>query len=206
MATGKLSNEVYRNYFLAGGNWWSLIFLTAALIIGQLSASGTDYWVTYWTNEEMLRVSLQSNQSDADHMKKFNETIGNRQDINFTEPQSWLDENGLIRRNIGINIYTICVFTCILFNLLSGLLFVRLCMCASRSIHESMFTNLLQSTMQFFNTNPSGKFDTYSYLANYIRWYLQSRSFLRNYWGYSFETYLYYRFWVRESLTCFLLH
>lgn len=146
---------MYWAYFLAGGGRCWLFFETAVFITGQLAASGTDYWITYWTNEETLRVSVQLNESGNGDMKYCNNTVCYRQGKNFTESQ-WFDEYGLMRPNLGVYVYTICVICCIFFVVLRSLLFVRLCVCASRKIHESMFTNLLQATMRFFNTNPSG--------------------------------------------------
>lgn len=127
-------------------------------IIGQMMSSGTDYWVTYWTNQAALRISYQSNDSVANDTSYQNETE-NRQEIYLSPETEWLDEYGLIQQNLAIYIYTACIMACIFFVTLRSMLFVRISTNSSRNIHNSMFSDLLRATMRFFNTNPSGTFN-----------------------------------------------
>lgn len=143
-----MSNKVYWGYFRAGGNMCVLALLTIVFISGQISTSGTDYWVTYWTNSEVLRIAAKLNTS------VYNNT-DHRDDIQQPGFQ-WLDEFGLIRSDVAIYVYTFCIFGCIFLVTLRSLLFMKVSMNASRNIHNSMFANLLRATMRFFNTNPSG--------------------------------------------------
>lgn len=155
MAKGKMSNKVYWGYFLAGGNLCSLSLLVGFFVIGQLAVSGTDYWVTFWTNQETLKVAFKFNKSLNDNISYYNGTNHYYENTYFIRSQ-WFDEFGLILPNLAICIYTVCVIGCIVFTTLRSMLFIRICMNASRNIHDSMFGNLLQATMRFFNINPSG--------------------------------------------------
>ncbi|XP_046746883.1 ATP-binding cassette subfamily C member 4-like isoform X1 [Diprion similis] len=150
MATGEISNKVYWDYFRSGGNICSLIFFAVIFIISQIAASGTDYWITHWTNQETLRVSLKLNKS----MTVSNQTVDQRP--NFWQP-TWLDEYGILRPTIAVYVYTFCIAGCVFFALFRSVLFMKLSMNASQNIHNTMFANLLQATMRFFNTNPTGR-------------------------------------------------
>ncbi|XP_046595715.1 ATP-binding cassette sub-family C member 4 isoform X3 [Neodiprion lecontei] len=145
MATGSISSEVYRGYFFAGGNLCTLGIVVLAFVAGQVAASGCDYWMTYWTNQETLKSTLQSNKSVVGDMD-YNNSVS-----------QWVDERGLLRQNVGIWVYTACIAGCTIIVVLSNILFVRISMNASRNIHNAMFSNILEATMRFFNTNPSGR-------------------------------------------------
>ncbi|XP_046622405.1 ATP-binding cassette sub-family C member 4-like isoform X3 [Neodiprion virginianus] len=145
MATGSISSEVYRGYFFAGGNLCTLTIVVLAFVAGQVAASGCDYWMTYWTNQETLKSTLQSNKSVVGDMD-YNNSVS-----------QWVDERGLLRQDVGIWVYTACIAGCTIIVLLSNILFVRISMNASRNIHNAMFSNILEATMRFFNTNPSGR-------------------------------------------------
>ncbi|XP_046428414.1 ATP-binding cassette sub-family C member 4-like [Neodiprion fabricii] len=143
VAKGSMSSKVYWGYFLAGGNMCTLGLMTLAFIIGQVAANGSDYWVTIWTNQNTL-------------LKQKNEEENSTGD--FANIDSvWFDEYGLFKRDIAIYIYTGCIVGSILVLTLRSMMFVTVCMNASRNIHNSMFANLLRATMRFFNTNPSGR-------------------------------------------------
>ncbi|XP_046746888.1 ATP-binding cassette sub-family C member 4-like [Diprion similis] len=142
VAKGSMSNKVYWGYFLAGGNICSLVLMALAFIIGQAAANGCDYWVTFWTNQNTL-------------LRKFNEQNSTGQ---FDNTDSvWFNEYGLFKKDIAIYIYTGCIVSSILILTVRSMIFVTICMNASRNIHNSMFANLLRATMRFFNTNPTGR-------------------------------------------------
>ncbi|XP_046622340.1 ATP-binding cassette subfamily C member 4-like [Neodiprion virginianus] len=145
MATGEMSNKVYWGYFKAGGNTCFLAFLLLVFIAAQLSSSGTDYWVTYWTNQEILKAVSSSNSS----VRAGNDSKG------ATTP--FYDEYGVFRTDLAVYIYTGCIILCIFLTSMRSFLFMRNCINSSRNIHNTMFSNLLRATMRFFNTNPSGR-------------------------------------------------
>lgn len=48
--------KVFWQYFRAGANVPALIFIVIFLLFSQLVTSGSDYFVTFWTNQEFLRL------------------------------------------------------------------------------------------------------------------------------------------------------
>ncbi|PSN41132.1 Multidrug resistance-associated protein 4 [Blattella germanica] len=81
IAKGRMKASVYFKYFRSGASPIALFLLLIILVIGQMTSSGADYWVTYWyvascrlwTNQEELRkyyndMALQNNQSSTDNL------------------------------------------------------------------------------------------------------------------------------------------
>ncbi|RZC41834.1 ABC tran domain containing protein, partial [Asbolus verrucosus] len=50
--SGAISDRVYRNYFKAGGNILVTIFVILLHFMVQLTANGTDYFLSFWVNYE----------------------------------------------------------------------------------------------------------------------------------------------------------
>ncbi|XP_046746877.1 ATP-binding cassette subfamily C member 4-like [Diprion similis] len=157
VATGTMSTKVYTGYFLSGGNVCSLILLTLTIISGQLSANLSDFWVTYWTNQNTKRAAIKANETAFNITSSKNETSNNFHQMFWDPDTAWFDQYGLLHSNVAIQIYTILIAAAIFFLSLRSLLFMKICMTASRTIHDSMFSNLLRATMRFFNTNPTGR-------------------------------------------------
>lgn len=60
-------------------------------------------------------------------------------------------------RQMFVEVYAALVVACIFFTMLRSASFFKLCMRASQCLHDSMFGNILQAPMKFFDTNPSGR-------------------------------------------------
>lgn len=61
------------------------------------------------------------------------------------------------KQQFYINIYTILIAGAVVLNTLRSILFFKIAMRASKGLHDTMFNNILQATMRFFDTNPSGE-------------------------------------------------
>lgn len=57
----------------------------------------------------------------------------------------------------AIEIYTGLIVLTIILTFMRSIMFVMACMRSSINLHNTMFHNLLQSFMRFFDTNPSGR-------------------------------------------------
>ncbi|KAL3283296.1 hypothetical protein HHI36_006444 [Cryptolaemus montrouzieri] len=62
-----------------------------------------------------------------------------------------------LTENLYIQTYTLILLVAIILTIIRSLLFFRICMKASTNLHNTMFTNILEATMRFFDTNPSGR-------------------------------------------------
>lgn len=92
--------------------------------------------------------------------------IENFDDSNYTiEDQLWDQfKNESLYTNIPehsqdfyIYLYTLFIIGSIVLTTLRSLLFFKVCMKASKNLHNTMFSNLLRATMRFFDVNPSGR-------------------------------------------------
>uniref|UniRef100_A0A182YM29 Uncharacterized protein n=1 Tax=Anopheles stephensi TaxID=30069 RepID=A0A182YM29_ANOST len=59
-AEGSISWRIWATYFLSGGNILMLLFTFFMLLFSQAIVSGSDYFVTYWTRQEELRLVNES--------------------------------------------------------------------------------------------------------------------------------------------------
>jgi len=119
--------KVFWAYFNAGASLLMLLFLVVFLIFSQIVTSGSDYFVTFWTSQEFLRLIR-------------------RQTV------SWLPST-----EAGLYIYGVLILAVISVTLSRGFIFFAICMRASKRLHDKSFLSLLHSPMRFFDTNPSGR-------------------------------------------------
>ncbi|XP_012278420.1 probable multidrug resistance-associated protein lethal(2)03659 isoform X2 [Orussus abietinus] len=151
MAKGRMSNKIYAQYFKAGGSTLSVVLIIGIFVLGQVASSGSDYWVSCWTTFEAVRFEL--SEPGIVTESEYNRVVND----SFLSFLGLLDEDGLLSTDNAIYIYTFCIVACTVFVLLRNFLLMRLCTSASRNLHDSMFANMLQTTMKFFNANPSGR-------------------------------------------------
>ncbi|XP_036142954.1 multidrug resistance-associated protein 4 isoform X2 [Monomorium pharaonis] len=148
MARGRISGRVYKEYFHHGGNYFVLLMLLLSFVISQIAATGNDYWSSYWTNLENIRRI--DNVSDT---KQYANMYSN----NFLGSIFTLNPDGLLSTVDAIYVYTFCIIACAVTTLFSSFLYMKICMNSSCNLHNTMFSNLLNAPMSFFNTNPSGR-------------------------------------------------
>lgn len=140
----KVANwDLFRTYLNFGVSPCYLAGLLVMIVLAQVFISGSDYWVGYWANVQDQRVVHQ-----------------NRTYEGFLFDWHILDEHGLMKENILIYIYTFLIVFCIIFSIVEHLMLSSLATRASKRLHDSMFSNLLDSKMAFFQANPSGNIST----------------------------------------------
>ncbi|CAK9828719.1 Probable multidrug resistance-associated protein lethal(2)03659 [Anthophora retusa] len=126
---GRVSGKVYGGYFHAGGNWCVISTITLLCVLAQLSASGSDFFISKWVNMEEKKYA---NKTSSDGPM-----------------ESW--ENGNVYVYTGLIVFTIVI------TLTRSISFFTACMRASIRLHDRMFECISRATMRFFNTNPSGR-------------------------------------------------
>lgn len=180
IAKGKLKASVYLKYFRSGASPFVLFLLVLILIIGQMASSGADFWVTYWTNQEGLRQYYADN-SERDTLNFTGSPTENSHSLTdsittasyFTTLLPFLSENKtlefdraaafnstlpeLLDTNTAIYIYTAFILGSVFITSIRSTFFFKVCMTASKILHDNMFGCVLAATMRFFDTNPSGR-------------------------------------------------
>ncbi|XP_053212744.1 ATP-binding cassette sub-family C member 4-like [Panonychus citri] len=132
---GSLKGRVYLDYLLAGGN---LIFISIFLITSFASQGIINYvdlWLSNWSDESLLLS------------QSFNETLDGMSFKEYSKP--FVTRNGLIY--LGLIIL-----------LLIGVLIrlgmnYRICLKASETLHNRIFSKLLRTPLSFFENNPVGR-------------------------------------------------
>ncbi|KAK9869800.1 hypothetical protein WA026_003532 [Henosepilachna vigintioctopunctata] len=143
---GSISLRVYESYFKAGGNYWTGLMLGVFFIIAQISASGADYFITYWVNLEQHQLQ-----------QGIKNVYLDEELYNITSTLPIYEHNIILTRKNCIIIYGCLIGTIVLVTVIRSMTFFRLCMNASNILHNNMFTRVINATMHFFNANPSGR-------------------------------------------------
>ncbi|KAL7300052.1 hypothetical protein TKK_0007062 [Trichogramma kaykai] len=141
IAKGKVPKRVYLKYFTAGASYFTLAILLLSFVLTQLSVSGFDYWLSYWTKQEEKKLKL-----DANYTYSVHESASAAQ-----RPAGFVSQNAVL-----------CVFCGLLAGIVllgnfKNVLFYRVALASSARIHASMVACLVRAPSRFFARNPSGR-------------------------------------------------
>ncbi|XP_044750660.1 probable multidrug resistance-associated protein lethal(2)03659 isoform X2 [Coccinella septempunctata] len=143
---GSISGRVYRTYLKAGSNYFMGSILIVFFILAQLSASGADYFITYWVNLEQARKEQETMNIYLDE-SLYNATLSAPRGIFNIE----------FTRQTCVIIYSSLIASIIFVTITRSLTFFKLCMKASKNLHNNMFSKIVNATMHFFNANSAGR-------------------------------------------------
>lgn len=161
--SGSMGWQVYGAYLRAGGKASVLLFSAVLLVIGQLSATLCDYWVTFWTNEVTRMKEREANTSEKEiysSVAPTNNTFSLGSYFSGAEVEPDLDIHapiGPLDTSHYLYVYTALIICCIFFITARAFMFFKVCMNASRNLHNDMFASMLRGVMRFFDTNSSGR-------------------------------------------------
>jgi hypothetical protein len=131
------------------------------------------------TDSPMQNVGLSTTfvEQPADHSRSTEFPLSNFTDTNFpssnfTLPPFLSEETAveyegvasfnstlpeLLDTDTAIYIYTAFILGSVFVTTIRSIFFFKVCMTASKVLHDTMFGCILAATMRFFDTNPSGK-------------------------------------------------
>lgn len=138
---GQVKGNRTNNYFGAGAHWFVLFLLCLLFIITQFIASGADYWVSYFTKQEELRVFFEHHNASTDNNGTAYADI---------EPP-WLSTDDCLYIHGGLMVALFILAAIRSFG------FYSIAVRASQKLHDTMFTGIISTTMRFFDTNPGGR-------------------------------------------------
>ncbi|KAL4715253.1 hypothetical protein ACJJTC_007835 [Scirpophaga incertulas] len=161
--SGSMGWHVYNAYLRAGGRTARIVFMTIVLVVGQLSATLCDYWVTFWTNEVTRMKERESNNTT----KVFDKIIApTNSTFTFSSYFSGIEQSpdldihafiGPLDTSQYLYVYSALIVCCIFFITARAFIFFKVCMTSSRNLHNDMFHSMLRGVMRFFDTNSSGR-------------------------------------------------
>ncbi|CAH1738398.1 unnamed protein product [Aphis gossypii] len=144
-SSGNTSFNVYFSYILAGGHVCKAICLIFVCCLTQVLASGGDYWITYWVN---LEEHIFSTTKPLTPISNGTSTTVDPS----VELIPWI-----VSRKTCVIVFAAITFSIILATLAESILLVSVCTTASTSLHNQMFNAITRSTINFLNTNSSGR-------------------------------------------------
>ena len=73
------------------------------------------------------------------------------------ERPSDISDSCTLRTSTRFAVYGALVYSTVIIHFMRGLIFYLVCINASKTLHNRMFSNILRVPVHFFDTNPSGK-------------------------------------------------
>lgn len=115
----------------------------------------------YESSENTLATILESNDNEYNltdlNISSVDTNISTIEQPYLLQNESLFVNPPTYSQNFYINLYTFFIIGSIILTTLRSLLFFKVCMRASKNLHNTMFNNLLRATMRFFDINPSGR-------------------------------------------------
>ncbi|KAI2473959.1 Putative multidrug resistance-associated protein lethal(2)03659-like [Diabrotica virgifera virgifera] len=132
LISGKIKLATYMSYFTAGGNIATISLLIFLFIICQVFANGGEYFLSYWVNLEQEFSRRQSGSSN----RYLNKTLDRPKIITY---------------------YSMLTVGTIIIAVVKSVYFLTFLTIAARKLHDLMFSNIINATMNFFDNIPSGR-------------------------------------------------
>ncbi|KAL5005221.1 hypothetical protein ScPMuIL_018677 [Solemya velum] len=138
---GTVGMSTYVKYFSAGASLFKFTFLVLLNLVAQVSYVMSDWWLSRWSNEEEARHAAIEEDSRL-HLIGYNLT-------NVTIPT--------VDTYTNVYIFSGIIGGVFVFGLLRALMFFKVAVDASQTLHNRMFSRILRTPITFFDTNPVGR-------------------------------------------------
>ncbi|KAL4220738.1 Multidrug resistance-associated protein 4 [Mactra antiquata] len=139
---GTVGIRVYYEYFKAGAGLLKFLVLSILCIAAQCSYIFSDWWLSYWSNQE-----------EARHAAILRKEMENSTVTNYTSNITIPD----VDTHYNVAVFSGIIGSVFLFGLLRALMFFKVTVDASQHLHNRMFASILRSHIGFFDTNPVGR-------------------------------------------------
>lgn len=161
-SSGTIPYRVYWNYFISGGGCFPFFVFIVNSLMAQILFSGSDFWLTLWTNSEERRArdrsftdnsSILTNSSSEENPFNVTEVIDP-----FAGPAPftgdwWKDPDTYT----GVYVFTILIVGVFVFTMIRTIHYFLMCMTSSVNLHNNMFQSVIRAPLLFFDQNPVGK-------------------------------------------------
>ncbi|CAG9863420.1 unnamed protein product [Phyllotreta striolata] len=173
---GGISNSTYWEYWKSGCGVPFLLLTIFMFVISQMITNASDLWLKSWTNAEELRYSLWMNITNNDTTLFPSTTVSPLTSTTVSSITSSPVDNDTVTtlanaalselekeyyavepKEYFIWIYSALIILSIVLLTVRSFMYYKVCMTASKVLHNKMFNNVLQAPMRFFDTNPSGR-------------------------------------------------
>ncbi|EAT35435.1 AAEL012386-PA [Aedes aegypti] len=146
---GSVDFSVYKTYVSAINSYGWIFFISALIVLAQVSVSSVDYFLAKWVNweESLGNITPQEGSSFKENQTTYDLAVEPTQ-INNTHQHE---------RQEYILTYTILISIFIYLVLQRTFSFFYAALRISRNLHDRMFRRLTRATMRFFNNNSSGR-------------------------------------------------
>lgn len=139
---GKVKGNVFMNYIKAGASSiFTMFVLFSLFILTQVLVSLSDYWVSFFTNQEEQRQYIDF---------QINNGSGVIEDLQK-------ERDALVSTELCLYILGALVIGSFLLAIIRAINFYQITIKASQKLHDGMFDGIICTIMRFFDQNPPGR-------------------------------------------------
>ncbi|XP_055867950.1 ATP-binding cassette sub-family C member 4-like isoform X5 [Biomphalaria glabrata] len=153
-AKGNVGMKIYVDYFKAGSGVFKFTILVLLNIAAQLFYIGSDWWLSRWSNQEEVKYAA------IEKHRQFLEINNLTDSFNVSDFSGNFSSNitiPYVDSHFNIYVFTGIILAVFLFGLARALLFFKIAVDASQTLHNMMFARILRSPISFFDSNPVGR-------------------------------------------------
>ncbi|CAG9767682.1 unnamed protein product [Ceutorhynchus assimilis] len=144
---GKVKGNLFLKYCQAGGNICFVFMVFLLYLLTQAAAMCVDYFVTFWVKTEEYKTINFS----------LNSTTNSTDDVEVVNTSPYPFDAIHWEKTLFLYIYITLIVGLFLLALLRSMSFYKLAMISSQKLHDSIFSSVINASMRFFDTNPSGR-------------------------------------------------
>ncbi|XP_039253748.2 ATP-binding cassette sub-family C member 5-like [Styela clava] len=173
-AKGAISAEAYRMYIKAAGGWFVTIFnfFTFILFIGcqQFSSAWMSYWLKQGSGRNVSTIEVIVNNftglpREANFSSGFNSTFDFTVSTSLTPSQTTVSPLPFVEDRVidnpklyfYLSVFGYTIAASVFSMMLKAYVFATLSLRASHGLHNMLFDKIMHSTMEFFDTTPTGR-------------------------------------------------
>ncbi|KAJ6646999.1 ATP-binding cassette subfamily C member 4 [Pseudolycoriella hygida] len=143
---GMIKGSLLFRYFCSANQPMLLGVLVVLFFMAQIFASAADVWVAIWTRKEEVRTM--NYVQICDNLLRCSNHTSNSGDN---------EDAGIPSTSTYAYIYGGIIIALFVTGISRSIMLSRLCVTVSQNLHDQMFQCVINATMRFFNTNPSGR-------------------------------------------------
>lgn len=151
-----MSLRVYWKYFRSGGGCCSFLFFAVMCIFTQVLFSGSDFWLTLWTNAEENRARMKNASMEAFDFVEDSNSSNVVQDGTYGNATFTFDWWRSPDTFTGIYVFTILITSVFIFSMVRTIHYFIMCMFSSVNLHNRMFESIIRAPLLFYDRNPVG--------------------------------------------------
>ena len=151
----------YAKYVNASGGYIAAVFMGLFFIVNVGAQHFSNFWLSYWLNQGSGNFTPVVSTGEIENENiSLNLAFSPVDILNSNKSQSFDESNDILLNpslNFYLTVYGLSALLMFIVSVIRGFAFVSMTIRASRVLHRSLFNSVIQGSMSFFDTTPTGR-------------------------------------------------